>query len=204
MFLHYRAGGLLQYRAFYYIIGQLLHYRAFFITLSGSYYSIGRLLHYRLVQQRQTPSASRSEPRVSYTPMTTMIKHVKNILFTNITSLTFVARFWCGCSDNEIEFQEWCYQSSNAFSISTDYGSHCSPFHLARSFTCLVHYKLLPAGYQTGKATGMWATCRGHSKLTNQGCTLCTVVNPPSFVRSLSVILALLKTSVPETKTSVI
>ena len=47
--LHYRAGGLLQYRAFYYIIGQLLHYRAFFITLSGSYYSIGRLLHYRLV-----------------------------------------------------------------------------------------------------------------------------------------------------------
>ena len=32
--LHYRAGGLLQYRAFYYIIGQLLHYRAFFITLS--------------------------------------------------------------------------------------------------------------------------------------------------------------------------
>ena len=48
--LHYRAGGLLQYRAFYYIIGQLLHYRAFFITLSGSYYSIGRLLHYRLVQ----------------------------------------------------------------------------------------------------------------------------------------------------------
>ena len=48
--LHYRAGGLLQYRAFYYIIGQLLHYLAFFITLSGSYYSIGRLLHYRLVQ----------------------------------------------------------------------------------------------------------------------------------------------------------
>ena len=48
--LHYRAGGLLQYRVFYYIIGQLLHYRAFFITLSGSYYSIGRLLHYRLVQ----------------------------------------------------------------------------------------------------------------------------------------------------------
>ena len=48
----YRAGGLLQYRAFYYIIGQLLHYRAFFITLSGSnYYSIGRLLHYRLVQR---------------------------------------------------------------------------------------------------------------------------------------------------------
>ena len=46
--LHYRAGGLLQYRAFYYIIGQLLHYRAFFITLSGTYYSIGRLLHYRL------------------------------------------------------------------------------------------------------------------------------------------------------------
>ena len=49
--LHYRAGGLLQYRAF------LLHYRAvitlsgvFFITLSGTYYSIGRLLHYRLVQ----------------------------------------------------------------------------------------------------------------------------------------------------------
>ena len=48
--LHYRAGGLLQYRAFYYIIGQLLDYRAFFITLSGSYYSIERLLHYRLVQ----------------------------------------------------------------------------------------------------------------------------------------------------------
>ena len=48
--LHYRAGGLLQYRAFYYIIGQLFHYRAFFITLSGTYYSIGRLLHYRLVQ----------------------------------------------------------------------------------------------------------------------------------------------------------
>ena len=47
--LHYRAGGLLQYRAFYYIIGQLLHYRAFFITLSGTYYSIGRLLHYGLV-----------------------------------------------------------------------------------------------------------------------------------------------------------
>ena len=42
MLLHYRAGGLLQYRAFYYIIGQLLHYRAFFITLSGSNYSIGR------------------------------------------------------------------------------------------------------------------------------------------------------------------
>ena len=49
--LHYRAGGLLQYRAV------LLHYRAvitlsgvFFITLSGTYYSIGRLLHYRLVQ----------------------------------------------------------------------------------------------------------------------------------------------------------
>ena len=48
--LHYRAGGLLQYRAV------LLHYRAVitvsgvFITLSGSYYSIGRLLHYRLVQ----------------------------------------------------------------------------------------------------------------------------------------------------------
>ena len=43
--LHYRAGGLLQYRAV------LLHYRAVitvsgvFITLSGSYYSIGRLLH---------------------------------------------------------------------------------------------------------------------------------------------------------------
>ena len=48
--LHYRAGGLLQYWACYYIIGQLLHYRAFFITLSGSNYSIGRLLHYRLVQ----------------------------------------------------------------------------------------------------------------------------------------------------------
>ena len=49
--LHYRAGGLLQYRAV------LLHYRAVitvsgvFITLSGSYYSIGRLLHYRLVQE---------------------------------------------------------------------------------------------------------------------------------------------------------
>ena len=42
MLLHYRAGGLLQYRAFYYIIGQLLHYRAFCITLSGSNYSIGR------------------------------------------------------------------------------------------------------------------------------------------------------------------
>ena len=48
--LHYRAGGLLQYRAV------LLHYRAVitvsdvFITLSGSYYSVGRLLHYRLVQ----------------------------------------------------------------------------------------------------------------------------------------------------------
>ena len=41
MLLHYRAGSLLQYRAFYYIIGQLLHYRAFFITLSGSNYSIG-------------------------------------------------------------------------------------------------------------------------------------------------------------------
>ena len=41
--LHYRAGGLLQYRAFYYIIGR-------FITLSGSYYIIGRfLLHYRAV-----------------------------------------------------------------------------------------------------------------------------------------------------------
>ena len=39
--LHYRAGGLLQYRAFYYIIGQLLHYRAFFITI------IGQLLQYR-------------------------------------------------------------------------------------------------------------------------------------------------------------
>ena len=52
--LHYRAGGLLQYRAF------LLHYRALitlsgvFIPLSGSNYSIGRfyyiighLLHYR-------------------------------------------------------------------------------------------------------------------------------------------------------------
>ena len=43
--LHYRAGCLLQYRAF------LLHYRALitlssvFITLSGTYYSIGRLLH---------------------------------------------------------------------------------------------------------------------------------------------------------------
>ena len=36
--LHYRAGGLLQYRAF------LLHYRA------RNTYSIGRLLHYRLVQ----------------------------------------------------------------------------------------------------------------------------------------------------------
>ena len=47
--LHYWAGSLLQYRAFYYIIGQLLHYRAFFITLSGSYYSIGRLLHYRVI-----------------------------------------------------------------------------------------------------------------------------------------------------------
>ena len=52
--LHYRAGGLLQYRAF------LLHYRALitlsgvFITLSGTYYSIGRLLHYRLVQSRST------------------------------------------------------------------------------------------------------------------------------------------------------
>ena len=48
--LHYRAGGLLQYRVV------LLHYRAVitvsgvFITLSGSYYSIGRLLHYRLIQ----------------------------------------------------------------------------------------------------------------------------------------------------------
>ena len=41
MLLHYLAGSLLQYRAFYYIIGQLLHYRAFFITLSGSNYSIG-------------------------------------------------------------------------------------------------------------------------------------------------------------------
>ena len=41
MLLHYRAGSLLQYRAFYYIIGQLLHYRAFFITLSGYNYSIG-------------------------------------------------------------------------------------------------------------------------------------------------------------------
>ena len=53
--LHYRAGGLLQYRAFYYIIGQLglLHYRAFFISLSGTYYSIGRLLHYRLVQHHR-------------------------------------------------------------------------------------------------------------------------------------------------------
>ncbi len=45
--LHYRAGGLLQYRAFYYIIGQLLHYRAFLlhyravITVSGVYYIIG-------------------------------------------------------------------------------------------------------------------------------------------------------------------
>ena len=45
--LHYRAGGLLQYRAFYYIIGQLLHYRAFLlhyravITVSGIYYIIG-------------------------------------------------------------------------------------------------------------------------------------------------------------------
>ena len=39
--LHYRAGGLLQYRAFYYIIGQLLHYRAFF------YYIIGHVLQYR-------------------------------------------------------------------------------------------------------------------------------------------------------------
>ena len=46
--LHYRAGGLLQYRAFYYIIGRfLLHYRA---RISIRYYSIGRLLHYRLVQ----------------------------------------------------------------------------------------------------------------------------------------------------------
>ena len=45
--LHYRAGGLLQYRAFYYIIGQLLHYRAV-ITLSGVfYYIIGQLLQYR-------------------------------------------------------------------------------------------------------------------------------------------------------------
>ena len=35
------TGGLLQYRAFYYIIGQLLHYRAFF------YYIIGQLLQYR-------------------------------------------------------------------------------------------------------------------------------------------------------------
>ena len=34
------GSGLLQYRAFYYIIGQLLHYRVFFITLSGSYYSL--------------------------------------------------------------------------------------------------------------------------------------------------------------------
>ena len=52
--LHYRAGGLLQYRAFYYIIGQLLHYRAFllhyraraFITLSvgtnGTFFFIKR------------------------------------------------------------------------------------------------------------------------------------------------------------------
>ena len=63
--LHYRAGGLLQYRAFYYIIGQLLHYRAFFITLSGSYYSIGRLLHYRLVhvfsQRNRCSSVSGSD-----------------------------------------------------------------------------------------------------------------------------------------------
>ena len=39
--LHYRAGGLLQYRAF------LLHYRAV-ITLSGVfYYIIGHVLQYR-------------------------------------------------------------------------------------------------------------------------------------------------------------
>ena len=63
--LHYRAGGLLQYRAFYYIIGQLLHYRAFFITLSGSYYSIGRLLHYRLVQRGFGPGLSRWRVRHS-------------------------------------------------------------------------------------------------------------------------------------------
>ena len=55
--LHYRAGGLLQYRAvlLHYravitVSGVLLHYRAV-ITVSGVYYIIGRLLHYRLVQQ---------------------------------------------------------------------------------------------------------------------------------------------------------
>ena len=51
---HYRAGGLLQYRAFYYIIGQLLHYRAFFYYIIGHvlqssvfYYIIGHVLQYR-------------------------------------------------------------------------------------------------------------------------------------------------------------
>ena len=32
----------------------------------------------------------------------------------------YVAWFWCGCSDNEREFHERCYHSSNLFSISTD------------------------------------------------------------------------------------
>ena len=87
--LHYRAGGLLQYRAFYYIIGQLLHYRAFFITLSGSYYSIGRLLHYRLVQHAHAASMHISMHRLC-SVVTHYIQHVSAIFFTNQSSLLTV------------------------------------------------------------------------------------------------------------------
>ena len=45
-----------------------------------------------------------------------------------------------------------------------------SLFHSTRylPFTCFVHYKRLPVGYQIGTAIEMWAICRGHSKLANR------------------------------------
>ena len=51
--------------------------------------------------------------------------------------LIVVEWFWFGCFDNESEFHERCYHSSNVFSISTDYVSNYSLFHSTRSFTLM-------------------------------------------------------------------
>ena len=82
--LHYRAGGLLQYRTV------LLHYRAVttvsgvFITLSGSYYSIGRLLHYRLVQ---------------------LLCYVRKAIFAgNVMSVVNIIRFWSVLNNESTRF----------------------------------------------------------------------------------------------------
>ena len=100
--LHYRAGGLLQYRAV------LLHYRAVitvsgvFLTLSGSYYSIGRLLHYRLVQVRTGEVCYSGESGLGSECFEDIRRH------TVVTSQNGWLKAWNKYRGIALDGEDWC------------------------------------------------------------------------------------------------